>query len=135
MRGVAVIDESFDDAALARLDRAGVRGVRFNVLFKGGTPLAQARVIGERIRRFGWHVQLLIDVSDHPSLYDDWKDFPVPVVVDHMGHMAVEHGVSAPGFVAAMGLAPAALELGRIQDATSRVKVRIAVGSCQRRWL
>ena len=51
MRGVAVIDASFDDAALARLDRAGVRGVRFNVLFKGGTPLAQARVIGERLAR------------------------------------------------------------------------------------
>ena len=98
MRGVAVIDDTFDDAALARLDRAGVRGVRFNVLFKGGTPLAQARVIGERIRRFGWHVQLLIDVSDHPALYDDWKDFPVPVVVDHMGHMAVTRGVAARGF-------------------------------------
>jgi predicted TIM-barrel fold metal-dependent hydrolase len=98
MRGVAVIDESFDDAALARLDRAGVRGVRFNVLFKGGTPLAQARVIGERIARYGWHVQLLIDLAGHASFYQDWKDFPVPVVVDHMGHMAAGRGVDAPGF-------------------------------------
>src|SRR5659263_409002 len=43
MRGVAVVDPSVDDSTLALLDRAGVRGVRFNVLFKGGTPLAQAR--------------------------------------------------------------------------------------------
>lgn len=98
MRGVAVIDESISDDSLARLDRAGVRGVRFNVLFKGGTPLAKARAIGERVARYGWHVQLLIDLAAHPSFYQDWKDFPVPVVVDHMGHMAASHGVAAPGF-------------------------------------
>ena len=98
MRGVAVIDASIDDDSLARLDRAGVRGVRFNVLFKGGTPLAKARAIGERIARYGWHVQLLIDLAEHPAFYEDWKSFPVPVVVDHMGHMAARHGVAAPGF-------------------------------------
>lgn len=98
MRGVAVIGESIDDASLERLDRAGVRGVRFNALFKGGTPLAKARAIGARIARYGWHVQLLIDLAAHPAFYQDWKDFPVPVVVDHMGHMAAGRGVAAPGF-------------------------------------
>ncbi|MEK7436067.1 MAG: amidohydrolase family protein [Pseudomonadota bacterium] len=67
--------------------------------FKGGTPLlAKARAIGKRVARFGWHVQLLIDLAGHPSFYEDWKDFPVPLVIDHMGHMAVSHGVGAPGF-------------------------------------
>jgi 2-pyrone-4,6-dicarboxylate lactonase len=98
MRGVAVVDESVSDQTLALLDRAGVRGVRFNVLFKGGTPLAQARAIGARVARFGWHVQLLIDLAAQPSFYEDWKGFPAPVVVDHMGHMATRHGVGAPGF-------------------------------------
>jgi 2-pyrone-4,6-dicarboxylate lactonase len=98
MRGVAVVDASVTDSALALLDRAGVRGVRFNVLFKGGTPLAQARSIGARVARLGWHVQLLIDLAAHPSFYDDWKDFPATVVVDHMGHMATSQGVDAPGF-------------------------------------
>lgn len=98
MRGVAVIDESISDARLAELDRVGVRGVRFNVLFKGGTPLARAHAIAQRIRPLGWHVQLLIDVSAHPRLYDDWKDFPVPVVVDHLGHLEARRGVADPGF-------------------------------------
>jgi 2-pyrone-4,6-dicarboxylate lactonase len=98
MRGVAVVDESVDDAALARLDRAGVRGVRFNVLYKGGTPLGQARAIGTRVARLGWHVQLLIDVGAQPSFYADWRDFPATIVVDHMGHMAAGRGVDAPGF-------------------------------------
>ncbi len=98
MRGVAVVDESVDDRTLALLDRAGVRGVRFNVLVKGGTPLAQARAIGVRVARLGWHVQLLVDLAAHPSFYQDWKDFPATVVVDHMGHMATSHGVDAPGF-------------------------------------
>ena len=98
MRGVAVIDESVSDRTLAQLDRAGVRGVRFNVLFKGGTPLAKARSIGERVARLGWHVQLLIDLATHASFYDDWKDFPAPLVIDHMGHMSTSHGTGAPGF-------------------------------------
>ena len=98
MRGVAVVDASVDDKTLALLDGAGVRGVRFNVLFKGGTPLAQARAIGARVARLGWHVQLLIDLGAHPSFYQDWKDFPADIVVDHMGHMAASHGVDAPGF-------------------------------------
>ena len=98
MRGVAVVDASVDDGTLALLDRAGVRGVRFNVLFKGGTPLEQARAIGARVARLGWHVQLLIDLAVQASFYDDWKDFPAPLVVDHMGHMAASHGVEAPGF-------------------------------------
>lgn len=104
MRGVAVIDDSISDAELHRLDRAGVRGVRFNVLFKGGTPLAKARSIAQRIRPLGWHVQLLIDVSAQSSLYDDWKDFPVPVVVDHMGHLDARLGVAHPGFQALLRL-------------------------------
>ena len=96
-RDAAVI-RLISDAELHRLDRAGVRGVRFNVLFKGGTPLAKARSIAQRIRPLGWHVQLLIDVSAESSLYDDWKDFPVPVVVDHMGHLDARLGVSSrPG--------------------------------------
>ena len=98
MRGVAVVDDSVDDRTLALLDRAGVRGVRFNALFKGGTPLAQARAIGARVARLGWHVQLLIDLAAQSSFYEDWKDFPAPLVVDHMGHMATRHGVDAPGF-------------------------------------
>lgn len=98
MRGVAVVSDAIDEQSLARLDRAGVRGVRFNVLFKGGTPLAQARTIGARVARYGWHVQLLIDLAGHPAFYHDWKDFPVPIVVDHMGHMAAGRGVDAPGF-------------------------------------
>jgi predicted TIM-barrel fold metal-dependent hydrolase len=98
MRGVAVVDASVDDKTLALLDRAGVRGVRFNVLFKGGTPLAQARAIGARVARLGWHVQLLIDLAAHPSFYEDWRDFPATIVVDHMGHMSASHGVDAPGF-------------------------------------
>ncbi|MCX7141939.1 MAG: amidohydrolase family protein [Proteobacteria bacterium] len=98
MRGVAVVDASVDDATLARLDRAGVRGVRFNVLYKGGTPLDQAQAIGARVARLGWHVQLLIDLGAHPSFYDDWRNFPATVVVDHMGHMETGRGVGAPGF-------------------------------------
>lgn len=98
MRGVAVIDETISDETLAHLDRVGVRGVRFNVLFKGGTPLDRARAIGQRVAKLGWHVQLLIDLSAHPDFYAQWKDFPTPLVVDHMGHLSVTHGVQVPGF-------------------------------------
>ena len=36
-RGVAVIDDSFDDAALRRMHQQGIRGVRFNMVSGNGT--------------------------------------------------------------------------------------------------
>ena len=53
-RGVAVVDEAISDVDLEHLDRAGVRGLRFNLVDvlepSGALPIDGVRRLAERIR-------------------------------------------------------------------------------------
>lgn len=109
LRGVAVVAPDVPEAELDVLHAGGVRGVRVNVLFKGGVPISAARPLAERIAARGWHVQFLIDVGNHPELDRELAGFPTPVVIDHMGHCAVARVPTDPGFAALMRL----LDTGR----------------------
>jgi predicted TIM-barrel fold metal-dependent hydrolase len=97
-RGVAVVDETVDDKELARLHDGGVRGLRLNVLFGGGVGLHALEPLAERIADMGWHIQLLLDARFMEELARRLRRLPVPIVVDHMGHMSVAHGMGHPGF-------------------------------------
>lgn len=98
LRGVAVVDPAVGDAELDDLHAAGVRGVRVNVLFAGGTDLAQTEKLAARIAPRGWHVQLLVDLGTMPDFASRFGDFPCPVVVDHMGHVGPSRAAGSPGF-------------------------------------
>jgi predicted TIM-barrel fold metal-dependent hydrolase len=97
-RGVAVLDDAVGDAELARLHAGGVRGVRFNMLFKGGPSWAALDRLAARIAPLGWHVQFLIDVAATPDLDTLLARLPVPAVIDHVGHMPKDRGIADPGF-------------------------------------
>ncbi len=103
-RGIAVVDEAVSDAELERLNVGGMRGLRLNVLFGGGVGLQALEPLAERIAGFGWHIQLLLDASEMVELAPRIRKLPVPVVVDHMGHMSVEKGLAHPGFEALLSL-------------------------------
>jgi predicted TIM-barrel fold metal-dependent hydrolase len=96
-RGVAVVGGDVDDATLDALDRAGVRGVRANLLNPAGISLADAIALAPRLARRGWHLQLQIDVSTFDA-FDRIPQLPLPVVVDHFGYMPAAKGVDEPGF-------------------------------------
>ena len=98
MRGVAVVYGDTPDDDIARWDRLGARGARCNALYEGGATLEEMRCVIDRVRAFGWHVQLLVDVARSPRTAIDIADLNVPVVVDHFGHLPVEKGVNDPGF-------------------------------------
>ena len=104
LRAVALIDESFDDAALDRLHRGGVRGFRVNLVAKIGVQLDEARALAKRVARLGWHVQFLLDVENFPELDRVFGDFPTEVVIDHMGRPDPARGIDAPGFRALIRL-------------------------------
>ncbi|MGD8477661.1 MAG: amidohydrolase family protein [Burkholderiales bacterium] len=97
-RGIAVVDASVSERELQRLHDGGMRGVRLNLLFGGGVGLETLEPLAERIADFGWHVQLLFDARDLVELAPRLRKLPVTVVVDHMGHMKTQHGISHPGF-------------------------------------
>lgn len=96
-RGVAVIDAGMSSRELRELHALGFRGVRFNLLFLGGTDLDQLEIVARKIAPLGWHVQLLLDGQDLPALAPRLRRLPTPYVIDHMGHFpAAEGPASAP---------------------------------------
>lgn len=106
-RGVAIVDDSFDDRALQALDDGGVRGVRFNfVRHLGGAPDMEVfgRVI-DRIKDRGWHVVLHMDARDIEPLSDMIAGLPLPFVIDHMGRVDTALGLEQPAFRALLELA------------------------------
>jgi predicted TIM-barrel fold metal-dependent hydrolase len=103
-RGVAVVPPDITQDSLKRLHAAGFRGVRFNLLFKGGLALDVLETIGRAIAPLGWHLQLLLDCRDLVELAPRLRRLPVPFVVDHMGHMPTTAGLDHPGFQKLVGL-------------------------------
>ncbi len=99
-RGVALIDESFDDAAFRDLHEGGVRGVRFGfVKHLGGVPdLTLVRRTAVRIAPMGWHLVLHLDAGNMPEFLDFFGELSLPVVVDHMGRVPVRDGLGQPPF-------------------------------------
>jgi len=99
LRGVAVVSPDVSDKQLQDLHDAGVRGLRLNVLFGGGVGLHAVQTLAERIAPMGWHLQFLIDVNQlDATTLCQLESLPCPGVIDHMGYVRAETGVTAPGF-------------------------------------
>jgi 2-pyrone-4,6-dicarboxylate lactonase len=98
MRAVVVLDPATPDEGLIDLHNQGVRGVRLNLLFNAGLSIESAGRMADRIRRLGWHLQILGDVSAIPDLRSLVVGLRLPVVFDHFGHVPVERSIEAPGF-------------------------------------
>jgi predicted TIM-barrel fold metal-dependent hydrolase len=104
LRGIALIGESITDAELRKLAEGGIRGFRVNRTAKAGLSFEVARKLAERVKEFGWHVQFLLDVEDHPDLDTLLGSFATEVVIDHMGRPDPGRGVGTPGFQALIRL-------------------------------
>jgi predicted TIM-barrel fold metal-dependent hydrolase len=105
-RGVAIVDDSFDDAQAQRLHDGGIRGVRFNfVRHLGGVPdMAVFHRTLERIASLGWHVVLHLDAGDLIEHREMLHGLRVPFVIDHMGRVKAGAGLDQPPFQALLEL-------------------------------
>lgn len=107
-RGVAVVDSDVSEAEIARLHAAGVRGLRCNIVDiatdKGKLPLAMLRDLAAKIRHLGWHIELLMHADDFPDMARAFGDFPVNIVLGHLGYMRTDKGLDDPGFRALIEL-------------------------------
>ena len=104
-RGIAVVRPGTKTHELQRFHDEGFRGVRINLLFKGGLAMEILEQVARLIAPLGWHVQLLIDGRDLPELAPRLQRLPVHFVIDHMGHMPAKLGLAHPGFTALFTLA------------------------------
>jgi 2-pyrone-4,6-dicarboxylate lactonase len=99
-RGVATVRPDVTDAALAEMDAAGVRGVRFNFVRRLVDPKPDAYYHGiiDRIAPLGWHVVVYFEAADLEERWDFFTSLPTTVVVDHMGRPDVSKPVDGPEF-------------------------------------
>jgi len=87
-RGVAVVNTSVSDEELKKLNAAGVRGIRFNLVQAGATSMEMVMPLSKRIHAFGWHIQVNAKPEKIVAGADVWNNIPCPVVFDHLGHVA-----------------------------------------------
>ena len=104
-RGVAVVPNQLtnvSDRSLEELHLAGVRGVRCNIVDvadkSAGLPIQTLRALAERIKPFGWHLELLMHVNEYPDLATVFKNFPVDLVFGHFGYSHAKQGITDKGF-------------------------------------
>ena len=86
-RGIAVVDNAADEAALRVLHARGVRGLRVNVESAGvRNAAAVGRALSqwaERIAPLGWHLQVYASLDTVAHAAPHLTKLPVPVVLDH----------------------------------------------------
>jgi len=97
-RGIAVIGEDTSDAELLMMDKAGVKGVRFNFVKRlvDFTPRDVLERLAARIAPLGWHIVVYFEMPDLPDLEAFFTALPTTIVVDHMGRPDVKKGVDHP---------------------------------------
>lgn len=101
LRGVAAVDADVGDDELERLDGLGVRGLRLNLVDKGGMPLGSFDAVhglAQRLAPMGWHIEFLVHVHEFPDLRATLGALPVDVVIGHLGYMPAGEGPDHPGF-------------------------------------
>ncbi len=97
-RGVAVVAGDATDAELARLHRAGIRGIRLNLTLPAPVTLDELPTLAARIAAFGWHVQLNLPPEWLPDAAGMLARLPVPMVFDHYGHLPLGQPQAEPAF-------------------------------------
>jgi 2-pyrone-4,6-dicarboxylate lactonase len=99
-RGIAVVNANVTDGELRAMDKAGVRGVRFNFLPRlvDATPQSVFIKIAERIAPLGWHTVVYFEAPSQAALTPFLKALPTIIVLDHMSVPDVKKGVDHADF-------------------------------------
>lgn len=99
-RGIASVDQDIDHKTLKRLDRAGVRGVRFNFVKRlvDSTPKDVFEKISGMIADYGWHIVVYVEAQDLAELVPFLLSLPTIVVFDHMARPDVTKGIGSKEF-------------------------------------
>lgn len=102
LRGAAIVGDSVSDAELRRMFDAGVRALRFHHMPHGkgfsSHGLKAFAALAPRMADLGLHAQFMMDVSALDEALPYFKNWKLPVMIDHMGNVDAAKGVNQPGF-------------------------------------
>jgi predicted TIM-barrel fold metal-dependent hydrolase len=124
--GVTQLPASVTDDELRELHAFGVRAIRFNPKRGGSEDVSLIGQVARRIHDLlGWHVELYIDASDLPDLFDTLVALP-GVAIDHLG--LSKEGLPHLLWLAERGIRIKASGFGRVDfDVRSALKSLYAV--------
>ena len=111
--GVVSVTEDVAREELARMNEAGVRGVRFAFLphiASQTTPPDAIERVAEKIEPFGWHTDLYFLPDNFDVMEPLIRSLPTPVIIDHMGRPDVNVPVANNEYFKRL------LELGHSRD-------------------
>lgn len=109
-RGVALVPDDIASTEIARLNKLGVRGIRFMSASRGGVLPTIDAAVAARIHEHGWHVQFY----PHGAPIEDFSErllaLPNTIVLDHFASIPAERGIDQP----AMSTLKRMLDTGRV---------------------
>jgi 2-pyrone-4,6-dicarboxylate lactonase len=89
-RGVAVVEPTIAAAEVEALHRAGVRGVRLNLVDRregrNAVAVEIVRTLANRIAPYGWHIEFLVNLDEALGFAGAIADLAVPIVLGHLGY-------------------------------------------------
>ena len=95
-RGVALVPDEIASAEIGRLDKLGVRGVRFMSGSRGGVLPTISETLAARVAEHGWHVQFYPHGADIADFADRLLALPNTIVLDHFASVSAGKGVDQP---------------------------------------
>ena len=126
LRGVVCAPVGTPAEQLAEMDALGVRATRLQDGFPGGVPVEDLVEVGEMVASLGWHLEVWSDLRRHVGwLGDAIRRCPVPVVLDHLGHLPSDVGLDDP----AMRLVLELLDEDRVWVTMSGVERLLPAGA------
>jgi len=101
-RGVVMVEEDIDAASLDLYHASGVRAVRLDLFARSGLPIVDIQDYIERMaglaERMGWHLQFYAPGWVVKQLIPFLGEVRTEFVIDHMGYMLAEDGLTPADF-------------------------------------
>ncbi|MFT4068198.1 amidohydrolase family protein [Paraburkholderia sp.] len=107
-RGVVMIEEDTDAATLDRFHKSGVRAVRLDLFARSALPTVEIQQyiarMAKRCASLGWHLQFYAPGWVVRNLIPFLADVQTDFVIDHMGYMLEEDGLTQDDFARLLDL-------------------------------
>lgn len=99
-RGIAVVTNEVSDEELERLDKGGIRGIRFSVWNPNNAVVSfdMCKPLSERTKHMGWNMQLHMSAAQLVQWADIIENLDCKIVIDHMGRLKPELGINDLAF-------------------------------------
>jgi predicted TIM-barrel fold metal-dependent hydrolase len=107
LRAVVAFGGQTTEAEIDQLHQAGARGLRVNLVDRGGMPFQsfdELEMIVGQIAERGWQLELLAKVHEMSDIRPRLEQLDIDVVLAHYGYMPTTRGVSDPEFAALLSM-------------------------------